>query len=109
MSQARPTFVVNTPLRDLSAYRALAQAVKRLKRHGHVEMNIASLAEKARHELPPQGSPWHEYASWSPAPEKFFPDEMIEPFLPQSFVRANRELLLAKAQMLSMLMLPPAS
>ena len=42
----KPTFVLNTPIRDLDEYRALAGLATRLKRHGHVEMNISTLAEK---------------------------------------------------------------
>ncbi len=97
---ARPTFVVNTPIRDLGEYRVLAKLAVALKRHGRVEMNISSLAEKARHEMPAGGSPWHEYAACNPTPARFFPDEMVAPFVPESFVKKNRELLLAKADIL---------
>jgi hypothetical protein len=96
----RPTFIVNTPIRDLGEYRRLAHVAARLKRHGHVEVNISTLAEKARHGVPAGGSPWHEYAAYNPTPAQFFPDAMIEPFLPEPFVRRNRELLLAKASIL---------
>lgn len=96
----RPTFVVNTPIRDLSEYRRLAVLVKRLKRHGHVEVNISALAEKARHDVPAGGSPWHEYAACNPSPARFFPDPKIAPFVPPDFVRSNSELLLAKARIL---------
>ncbi len=99
-SSARRTIVVNTPIRDLSVYRALATMVARLKKHGRVEMNISALAEKSRHEMPEGGSPWHEYASLNPTPAKFFPDAMLAPFLPESFVARNRKLLLDKAEIL---------
>lgn len=95
-----PTIVVNTPIRDLSVYRQLASMVRRLKRHGHVEMNISALAEKSTHEIPDGGSPWHEYASFNPTPAKFFPDALLAPFLPESFVMNNRRLLLEKARIL---------
>ncbi len=94
------TIVVNTPIRDLQVYRQLATLALRLKKHGHVEMNISALAEKSRHEIPEGGSPWHEYAAFNPTPAKFFPDPMLAPFLPESFVARNRDLLLAKAQIL---------
>ena len=94
------TFVVNTPMRDLAEFRTLAKFASRLKRFGRVEINISALAEKARHEVPPQGSPWHEYAACNPTPAKFFPDPKLEPFVPHDFVKRNRELLLAKAAVL---------
>ena len=97
---ARPTFVVNTPIRDLAEYRQLARIASRLKRHGHVEVNISALAEKARHDVPAGGSPWHEYAACNPTPAQFFPDDLLAPYLPEPFVRRNRELLLAKASIL---------
>lgn len=100
MAAVRPTFVVNTPIRDLGEYRVLAKLAAALKRHGRVEMNISALAEKARHEVPAGGSPWHEYAACNPTPARFFPDEMLAPFVPESFVKKNRELLLAKADIL---------
>lgn len=96
----RPTFVVNTPIRDLAEYRSLAQLATSLKRHGRVELNISALAEKSRHEVPSEGSPWHEYAACNPTPAKFFPDSQLAPFVPEDFVRKNRELLLAKADIL---------
>lgn len=94
------TIVVNTPARDLSVYRQLAMMARRLQRHGHVEVNISALAEKSQHEIPVGGNPWHEYAAFNPTPAKFFPDAMLVPFIPESFVRNNRQLLLAKAQIL---------
>jgi hypothetical protein len=95
-----PTIIVNTPVRDLGIYRQLASMAKRLTRHGHVEMNISALAEKGMHEIPEGGSPWHEYAAFNPTPAKFFPDPMLTPFIPESFVARNRRLLLDKAQIL---------
>ena len=94
------TFVVNTPIRDLAEFRALAELATKLKSHGRVEVNISALAEKSRHEMPEQGSPWHEYAACNPTPAKFFPDEMIAPFIPAAFVEKNRKLLLDKVAIL---------
>ncbi len=99
-SNVQPTFVVNTPIRDLREYRALAGLASRLKRHGRVEINISTLAEKSRYEIPAGGSPWHEYAACNPTPAKFFPDKIIAPYIPGDFVARNRELLLAKAKIL---------
>ncbi len=96
----RPTFVVNTPIRDLAEFRELAGLASRLTRHGHVEINISTLAEKSRYEIPAGGSPWHEYAACNPTPAKFFPDEMLAPYIPEEFVARNRALLLAKAEIL---------
>jgi hypothetical protein len=69
----KAVFVVSTPLRDPRAFAVLARQAAVLRPFGRVEVNIASLAAKARHELPPDGSPWHEYASYSPSLHKFFP------------------------------------
>jgi hypothetical protein len=96
----KPTIVVNTPIREIDEYRRLVKQVSRLTRHGRVEVNISGLAEKSRYELPPGGSPWHEYAACNPTPAKFFPDEMLEPFLPPDSIEKNRELLLAKVAVL---------
>lgn len=96
-----PTIVINTPVRDLGVYRQLASMVRQLKRHGPVEVNISGLAEKSSHEIPPGGSPWHEYAAFNPTPAKFFPDPMVAPFIPESFVIRNRQLLLEKARILT--------
>jgi hypothetical protein len=41
----RPTFIVNTPIRDLTEYRRLAHVASRLKLLGHVEVNISTLSE----------------------------------------------------------------
>jgi hypothetical protein len=71
-----------------------------LKRHGRVEVNISTLADKSRHEIPAGGSPWHEYAACNPTPAKFFPDDMLAPFLPGEAIEKNRQLLLAKAAIL---------
>lgn len=94
------TFVFNAAIRDLVEFRRLATMAGRLSPHGHVEVNISTLAQKARHEVPEGGSPWHEYTACNPTPARFFPDAKIAPFVPQDFVRANRELLLAKARIL---------
>ncbi len=94
------TIILNAPVRDIAEFRQLALLARRLTPHGRVELNISTLAQKAVHTIPPGGSPWHEYASCNPTPACFFPDEALAPFIPASFVAANRAMLLAKAEVL---------
>lgn len=98
MSQQR-VFLIHAPIRDLDEFRILAEQTIRLKPHGRVDIDVSSLAGKGFHDAP-AGSPWHEYTSCNPCPYKFFPDERIAPFLPADFVQANRQLLLAKVEIL---------
>jgi hypothetical protein len=93
-------FLVHAPTRNLEDYEAIARQACKLKPYGQIHMNVSTLAAKSFHEIPAGGSPWHEYASNNPAPYKFFPHEMVKPFLPAEFVRKNRELLLRKAEIL---------
>jgi len=91
-------FVIHAPIRDLDDYRKLAEQAARLKPFGRVE--ISSLAGKGFHDVPEGRNFWYEYTSYNPTPYKFFPDPRIAPFIPEEFVRRNRELLLAKAEIL---------
>ncbi|KPL09790.1 MAG: hypothetical protein AMS26_22405, partial [Bacteroides sp. SM23_62] len=59
-----------------------------------------SLADKGFHDVPVGRNSWFEYTSYNPTPYKFFPDPKIAPFIPSDFVLKNRELLLAKAEIL---------
>jgi hypothetical protein len=93
-------FVVHAPIRDLDEYRKLAEQAARLKPYGRVEVNVSSLADKGFHDVPEGRNSWFEYTSYNPTPYKFFPDPKIAPFLPSDFVQKNRELLLAKADIL---------
>ncbi|MEP7109604.1 MAG: hypothetical protein ABI760_16540 [Ferruginibacter sp.] len=93
-------FIINAPINNLDEFRKLAKLAIRLKRYGRVQINISTLADKAFHEIPAKGSPWHEYASNNPSPFKFFPDPKLAPFIPAEFVRKNRQLLLDKAKIL---------
>ena len=93
-------FVVHAPIRDLEAYRKLAEQAARLKPYGKVEVNVSSLADKGFHDVPEGRNSWFEYTSYNPTPYKFFPDPKIAPFIPADFVMKNRELLLAKAEIL---------
>ena len=67
-------FIINAPINNLDEFRKLAKQATRLKPYGRVQLNISTLADKAFHEIPEKGSPWHEYASNNPSPFKFFPD-----------------------------------
>jgi hypothetical protein len=93
-------FIINAPINNLGEFRKLAKYATRLKPYGRVQINISTLADKAFHEIPEKGSPWHEYASNNPSPFKFFPDPRLAPFIPVEFVRKNRQLLLDKAKIL---------
>ncbi len=93
-------FVIHAPIRNLDDYRKLAEQAVRLKPFGRVEMNISSLAEKGFHDVPEGRNFWHEYTSYNPTPYKFFPDPKIAPYIPEEFVSKNRELLLAKSEIL---------
>lgn len=93
-------FVIHAPIRDLDEFRKLAEQAVRLKPFGRVEINISTLADKGFHDVPEGRNFWHEYTSYNPTPYKFFPDPKIAPFIPEEFVKKNRELLLAKAKIL---------
>lgn len=99
-AEEEKVFVIHAPIRDLDDYRKLAKQAARLKPFGRVEMNISTLADKGFHDVPEGSNFWHEYTSYNPTPYKFFPDPKIAPFIPEEFVRKNRELLLAKAEIL---------
>ncbi len=93
-------FIINAPIKNADDFRKLAKQATRLKTYGRVQLNISTLADKSFHEIPQQGSPWHEYASNNPSPFKFFPDSKLAPFLPAEFVKKNRQMLLEKAKIL---------
>lgn len=93
-------YVIQAPTTDLSVFRQIAKMASRLKPYGKVEINISELADKGFYEIPPGRNFWYEYASYNPTPYKFFPDPKIAPFIPEDFVKKNRELLLAKAEIL---------
>lgn len=93
-------FVLHAPINNLDEFREFAQQASRLKPYGRVEMNISTLADKSFHEIPEGRNFWYEYASNNPTPYKFFPDDKIAPFIPAEFVKKNRDLILAKANIL---------
>lgn len=100
LQSANQTFIINTCLTDINKFKSLVQAASRLKKYGEVQINIGTVANKAFYEIPEGGNPWSEYASNFANLYKFYPDEKIAPFIPEEFVKANRELLLAKTKIL---------
>lgn len=93
-------YVIQAPTTDLEVFREIAKTATKLKPYGKVEINISELADKGFYEIPPGRNFWYEYASYNPTPYKFFPDPKIAPFIPEEFVKKNRGLLLAKAEIL---------
>lgn len=87
------SFVVNATVRTSAEFAVFARQAARLKRHGRVEMNMSSLSGKDFGEVPREGSPWHEYASYGVGLHKFFPDARLQTFVDRAFVRKNRRLL----------------
>lgn len=94
------TYIIHAPINDINEFRELAEQVSVLKSFGRVLVNISTLADKSFHEIPDGRNHWYEYASYNPTPFKFFPDEKIKPFIPQSFVEKNKILIKAKAEIL---------
>lgn len=92
--------ILSTPTRDLPAFRRLARHAAKLKRHAPVEINIASLAQKSSLPVSEVASPWHAYTAFNPTLEQFVPSQKLEPFFDAVAVAANRDLLLAKAEVL---------
>ena len=98
LSAGGKTFIIRNMNHDLESFLPIAQLGTRLKPYGRVQIEISALADKSWYEIPPDGSPWHEYACYIAAPWKFFPHPDIAPHLPADWVAANRELMLAKAE-----------
>ena len=99
----RKTFIFGNATRDIAQFHAFAQLASRLKPYGDVQIEIGELAEKSWYEMPSTNSPWHEYANEGCCFAKFFPHPKIAPFIPADWVAKNRELLLAKAEVLRQL------
>jgi len=93
-------FILGNASRNIEEFRAFAKVANRLKPYGRVQIDIGQVAEIARHEMPPGGSPWHEYANNLSSMAKYFPHPKIAPHLPAEWVAKNRALLLAKAAVL---------
>jgi hypothetical protein len=93
-------FLFSNSMRELGEFRAFAKRASRMKRYGRVQIDIGVLASKAEVELPPGGNDWHQYAVFNANLSKCFPHATMGPYRPAAWVRANRELLLAKAAIL---------
>ena len=92
------TISVSTVTRNVADFETFAKLVEPLKKHARVEIGISTLAEKTHADVPPGGSPWHEYTSTLSTIQKFFPHPKIAPFMDTKHVAKNRELLRAKAK-----------
>ncbi|MEP7259166.1 MAG: hypothetical protein ABI687_12265, partial [Flavitalea sp.] len=99
-SSRATSFIIYSSVNNLLEFRKMVKQAERLKPFGTVKINISTLADKAFHETPEGGSPWHEYANQNPTPFKFFPNPKIAPFLPAGFVKKNRQLMMDKARIL---------
>ena len=97
MAQEKTFLFPTRGIRDLKEFRTYAELAARMKAYGPVEITISALADKSWFQIPPGGSPWHEYACYMPAPWMFYPHPKIAPFVPADWVVKNRELLLGKA------------
>jgi hypothetical protein len=97
LSADKKTFIIRNMSHDLESFRPIAELGASLKPYGRVQIEISALADKSWYEIPPGGSPWHEYACHIAAPWKFFPHPDIAPHLPADWVAANRKLMLEKA------------
>src|SRR5438094_8797062 len=90
------TFVVMSATRTAADFEVLAAQAARLKPRGRVEIGVSSLAERTLADIPPGGSPWHDYTSTLPSLEKFFPHRDLMPFVDVEHVRRNQQLLREK-------------
>ena len=86
------TFVVISAIRTAEDFAALAAQAERLKSRGRVEIGVSSLAQRTLGDLPPGGSPWHDYTTCLPALEKFFPHRDLLPFVNAEHVGRNQQL-----------------
>src|SRR5947207_499327 len=94
------TFVVMSATRTAKDFEVLASQAARLKPRGRVEIGISSLSERTASDIPPGGSPWHDYTSCLPSLEKFFPHRDLAPFADAEHVRRNQNLLREKVAIL---------
>src|SRR5213595_2074238 len=94
------TFVILSATRTVNDFETLASQVSRLKPRGRVEIAVSSLSERTLSDLPPGGSPWHDYTTCLPSLEKFFPHADLLPFVDGEHVRHNQQLLREKLAIL---------
>ena len=100
MGKRKLRFIVNWTTRDVGQFKRFAQEVTRLAPYGEVLVDLSALADKAFHIIPEGGSSWHEYSANWPTLGRFFPHPTLAPHLPADWIKANREFLLAKAEVL---------
>src|SRR3954467_397777 len=87
------TFVVMSATRTAGDFEVLASQAARLKQRGRVEVGVSSLSGRTVADVPPGGSPWHDYTSCLPSLEKFVPHRDLLPFVDAEHVRKNQQLL----------------
>jgi hypothetical protein len=87
------TFVIDVAVRKGPEMETYARLADRLKRHGRVEMTVSSICQRSVADIPPGGSSWHDYTSWLPSLEKFFPHKSMVPFLDAKHIAGNRKLM----------------
>src|SRR5436190_23142079 len=92
------TFVVMSATRTAADFQVLASQAAKLKPRGRVEIGVSSLAERTKADLPPGGSPWHDYTTTLPSLEKFFPHRDLAPFVDGGHVKRNQKLLRDKIE-----------
>lgn len=108
LSRQARTFILDNCCRDIDEFRAFGRAASKLKPYGDVQIDVGILADKSWYEMPSFRSPWHEYASEMSCMAKFFPHPKVAPYIPADWVAKNRDLLLAKADVLRQLGLQAA-
>src|SRR5688572_6308348 len=84
------TFLVGGVSRTTKEFEELASQVDRLKKHGEVVMSLSNLVGPTRSDVPPGGSPWHDYTSWLPSLEKLFPHPDLLPFVDKEHLKQNQ-------------------
>jgi hypothetical protein len=92
------TFVVMSATRNAADFEVLASQAARLKPRGRVEIGVSNLAERTKSDIPPGGSPWHDYTTCLPSLEKFFPHRDLAPFIDGEHVKKNQKLLREKVE-----------
>lgn len=97
---AQKDFIVSGYQGKIGGYSVLAGQVARLARHGRVQVNVSGVSGKDFDEVPPGGSPWHEYASYGVGLHKVYPHKKLVPFVNGEFVSRNRRLLRSRLRVL---------
>ncbi|MEA2735635.1 MAG: hypothetical protein QOE14_2086 [Humisphaera sp.] len=90
------TFVIMSATRTAADFDVLASQATLLKSRGRVEVGVSSVAERTLSDIPPGGSPWHDYTSCLPSLEKFFPHRDLQPCVDAEHVKRNQQLLREK-------------